>query len=125
EFYNFLIDSDQGRGFKGDVIRQLDKADRGLGERLKVIERENADFRQAREYRNSIVHQVFPGDSSIEMVRSKWNGKIHTEFKSAVLPEEFMNNIAAIIKLIANTLEMLQREFDDYRSESHLRTDCK
>ncbi len=113
EFYNFLIDSDQGRGFKGDVIRQLNKTDRTLGERLRVIERENTDFRQAREYRNSIVHQVFPGDPSIELVRSKWSGKIRTEVRPAVAPQEFMNNITSVITLIVKTLDMLQREFDD------------
>lgn len=113
EFYRFWVDTDQGQGFKGDVKRRLQKTDRDLSEYLKRIEQENSEFRLAREFRNSIVHQVFPGDPSVELVRSEWNGRIHSEVREAVTPGEFKKNIEYTVKLLSEALEILQREFDE------------
>lgn len=117
EFYRFWVDADHGQGFKGDVKRMLLKTDRSLSEFLRSIEQGNSEFRQAKEFRNSIVHQVFPGDPSVEIVRSEWNGRLQTEVKEAVPPQEFMSNIESVTQLLSETLDLLQREFDDTECE--------
>lgn len=113
EFYEFWVDSDGRRGFKGDVIRRLSKTDRALNDYLKRIEQEHDDFILARKYRNSIVHQIFPGDPSVELVRLEWNGKLRTQVKEPVPSVEFMNNIKAAASLLSETLDLLEREFND------------
>lgn len=113
EYYRFWINTNEGMGFKNDVKRQLHKTDRDLSEYLRKMEQENRDFRTARQYRNTIVHQVFPGDDSIELVRSEWTGKIHPEVKNAVAPHAFISNISVMVTLLSETIEMLQKEFID------------
>lgn len=113
EFYGFWVGSDGRRGFKGDVIRRLSKTDRDLNNYLKRIEQEDSAFILARKYRNSIVHRIFPGDPSVELVRLEWNGKLRTRIKEPVSPEEFMENIKAAARLLSETLDLLEKEFSD------------
>ena len=114
EFYRFWVDSDGRRGFKGDVIRRLSKTDRVLNDYLKRIEQEHSDFMLAKKYRNSIVHQIFPGEPAVELVRMEWNGELRTQIKEAVSPAEFVKNIGAAAYLLSETLDLLEKEFDDH-----------
>lgn len=107
---NARLDIEPSLGFKGNVLKKLEKKDKALFEYLNSLP-DNPVYRQINEFRNNIVHNYRPNqiDSGFTRTINPDGSKIITmSVGNYTTSTEFLNNIKDSLDLLADITDVIR-----------------
>lgn len=106
----YRLDIEPSLGFKGNVLKKLEKKDKALFEYLNSLP-DNPVYRQINEFRNNIVHNYRPNqiDSGFTRTINPDGSKIITmSVGNYTTSTEFLNNIKDSLDLLADITDVIR-----------------